>query len=167
MHHDVLIDCIRYMALLVTPIIPHFADHIWTTVLQNSSSVQNALFPEIRPINKEVISGVEYIRSVLKDTRDRQIALDKKKGKGKGAVVDKTKPVALRLYIAKTWPEWQNKVVEVVKANYDDASGSVDDIKVRAALTEAGLIKNKKTMPYVMALKVRLIGWVLQRLLRD
>ncbi|CED82372.1 leucine-trna ligase [Phaffia rhodozyma] len=156
MHYDVLLECIRYTALLVTPIIPHFADHLWTTVLQNSSSIQKARFPEIRPIDKEIINGIEYIRAVLKDTRDRQIALDKKKGKGKGPVVDKSKPLGLRLFIAKTWPAWQNTVLEAVKSSYDEKTDSVDDVKVRVALTEAGLIKNKKAMPYAITLKKRI-----------
>ena len=57
-----------------------------------------------------------------------------------------------RLYVAKEWPAWQNQVADAVEQSFAD--GKVDDAKVRDALTKAGLMKNKRVMPYVMGLKV-------------
>lgn len=164
MHHDIFMEYLRRVALLSAPIIPHFAEHIWSTVLQSSTSVQNALFPEPHAVDKTVLASIEYIRSTLKEVRDRQIALDKlkakaKKGVGKAGqigapVPDREKPMKARLYVAKSWPEWQNKIVDAVKANFDESSGQVDDAKVREVLAAEGLLKNKKAMPYMMGLKV-------------
>jgi leucyl-tRNA synthetase len=166
MHHDIFMEYLRRVALLSAPIIPHFAEHIWSTVLQSSTSIQNALFPEPHAVDKTVLASLEYMRTTIKDIRDKQIALDKakakaKKGVGKAGqvgapIADREKPLRARLYVAKSWPEWQNKIVAAIKDNYDESTGQVDDGKVREALTAEGLLKNKKAMPYVMGFKVRL-----------
>jgi leucyl-tRNA synthetase len=44
--------------------------------------------------------------------------------------------------------------VQVVKESYDAAANKVDDVKVRALLTERGLIKDKRAMPFVQDFKV-------------
>ncbi|TFY79564.1 hypothetical protein EWM64_g4448, partial [Hericium alpestre] len=46
MHADLVKRWIRISALLVTPIAPHFAEHIWTTILNKPTTIQNALWPE-------------------------------------------------------------------------------------------------------------------------
>jgi leucyl-tRNA synthetase len=40
MHRDLVLDCIRRTALLVGPIMPHFAEHIWSGMLQQPKSIQ-------------------------------------------------------------------------------------------------------------------------------
>lgn len=160
MHHDLFMQLLKLTALLVTPVIPHFADHIWTTVLQSPTSIQVALFPPVQPADKEVLATTAYVRAVVKDVRDRSIALDKQKAKAKGAKfvgfppADRTKPMKARLYVATEWPEWQRTIDAAVQEAYTEEKG-VDDVKVREALTKAGLMKNKKTMPHVVSIKVR------------
>ncbi|CAJ0907497.1 17742_t:CDS:2, partial [Entrophospora sp. SA101] len=50
---------------------------------------------------------------------------------------------------------WQDLVVEAIKQNYDEESNSFDDGKIRANLGEKGILKNKKTMPFVQDFKKR------------
>jgi len=58
--------------------------------------------------------------------------------------------------VATAFLEWQNACVEAVRAVYDEVGDKVDDGKVRDVLSEKGLIKDKRAMPFVQAFKVGL-----------
>jgi leucyl-tRNA synthetase len=157
MHRDLVLDCIRRTALLVGPIMPHFAEHIWSGMLQQPKSIQATLLPETRPTDLAALAGLHYVRTVTKDVRDRQIALSKKAkgGKNKGpAPADPTKPLKARLFVATTFPKWQTDIVDVIKANID-GEGNFDDAAIRETMIAKGYVKNKKAMPYVVELKRR------------
>jgi len=102
------------------------------------------------------------MRGTIKTIQDMEGALvkmlNKTKGKKRGAalvdVFDPKKPKSVWIYVATAFPEWQNACVEVVRAVYDEVGDKVDDGKVRDVLSEKGLIKNKRAMPFVQAFKV-------------
>lgn len=160
MHVDLVQYWIRISALLILPIAPHFSEHIWTTILKEPTTVQNALWPKLsKPVDRTVLDAGAYVRSTVKNLRDAETALLKKmnKGKGKGAqppLYDPKKPKSVRIYAATTFPDWQNECVQIVKDSYDAEKDKVDDAKVRTLLTERGLIKDKRAMPFVQAFKV-------------
>ena len=164
MHVDLVRWWIQTAALLVLPIAPHFAEHIHTTLLHSPTSVQLALWPSpTKPVNQSVIDSGAYMRGTTKTMRDAELGLLKKMQKGKGgkggggsvAVYDPKKPKAVRIYVATGFPEWQDRCVQVVKDAYDEERDRVDDVKVRELLTERGMIKDKKAMPFIQAFKVR------------
>lgn len=155
MHADLVIEFIRVQALLMAPIAPHMAEHLWSTILKEPISIQLAQFPVMTaPVDRIVIESAEYVRDTLKDIRDTGITHQKKKKKGRVAAYDPSKPTAVRVFISKTYPEWANKTTEIVRASWTAEAG-VDDAKVRQLMLEAGLLKEKKTMPLVVAIKVR------------
>ena len=45
MHHDLVQWWIRVATLLILPIAPHFSEHIWTSVLGEPVTVQQAQWP--------------------------------------------------------------------------------------------------------------------------
>lgn len=100
------------------------------------------------------------MRDTVKMIRDAEITLLKKMGKSKGKSkggepsFDPKKPKSVRVYVATTFPEWQNTCVGAVKEAYSAEHDKVDDVKVREILTENGLIKDKRVMPFVQAFKV-------------
>jgi leucyl-tRNA synthetase len=101
------------------------------------------------------------MRGTVKTIRDAEIsflkAMAKAKGK-KGAqdqkLFDPTKPKAVRIYVATQFPEWQNQCVDTVKLCYIKDADKVDDTRVKQLLTEKGLIKDKRAMPFVQLFKV-------------
>jgi leucyl-tRNA synthetase len=161
MHVDLLPWWIRTAALLVLPIAPHFSEHIWLSVLKETKSIQLALWPTpAEPVNIPILESGAYIRKTVKAIRDAETNLAKKKapkGKDKDATAayNPTKPKSLRIFVAGKFPDWQNTCVEAVQGAYDEKSGAVDDAKVREALTKAGLIKDKRVMPFAQTFKVR------------
>ncbi|KAI6118488.1 hypothetical protein EDD16DRAFT_1585150 [Pisolithus croceorrhizus] len=159
MHADLVKYWIRVSVLLVTPFAPHFAEHIWTEFLREPKSIQLALWPDPgRPADRAVIEAGIYMRSTLKTIRDAETTLLKKmqkgkKGKADGPLFDPKLPKSVRIYVASQFPEWQDACVQAIKDSYSAETDKVDDVKVRTILTENGMIKDKRAMPFVQAFK--------------
>lgn len=100
------------------------------------------------------------MRNTVKTIRDAEITLLKKISKGKRgkdgaeAPFDPKKPRSVRIYVATAFPEWRDACVQCIKDAYIQEADKVDDAKVREALTQKGLIKDKRTMPFVQLFKV-------------
>ncbi|KAF5325592.1 hypothetical protein D9611_000840 [Ephemerocybe angulata] len=163
MHKDLVLYWIRIAALLITPLAPHFAENIWTDILKEPKSIQLALWPTpSTAVDPTVIEAGAYMRGTIKTIRDAETSLLKmlqKAAKGKKVVetaFDPKKPKSVRVYVASSFPDWQNTAVDVVKSAYDEKEDKVDDAKVRAALMETGLIKDKRVMPFIQAFKKRM-----------
>lgn len=158
MHVELVRYWIRCAALLVAPIAPHFAEHIWSspTILCEPASIQLARWPTPdKPVDKAIIHAGVYMRGTIKIIRDAEITLMKKVAKAKGpAVFDPKKPKSVRIYVSTAFPEWQDTCVQIVKDAYDEEHDKVDDVKIRELLIQHGLIKDKRAMPFVQALKV-------------
>ena len=162
MHADLVRYWIGVAALLASPIAPHFAEHIWRGILQHPTTIQRALWPTpARPaVDTPTIEAGAYMRALVKNVRDAELTLLKKLGKAKGGPppFDPKKPRALRVYVATRFPEWQDAcVLAVQEAWAPEPAARVDDAKVRALLTERGLIKDKRAMPFVQSFKVRCV----------
>ena len=166
MHADLVKYWIRVAALLATPIAPHFAEHIWRGILHHPTSIQRALWPTpSQAVDTPTIEAGAYVRALVKNVRDAELTLLKKLEKAKGSKgksggsgtppFDPKKPRALRVYVATRFPEWQDACVQTVQAAWTSETARVDDAKVRALLTERGLIKDKRAMPFVQLFKVR------------
>ncbi|KAI0031473.1 leucyl-tRNA synthetase [Vararia minispora EC-137] len=159
MHADLVHYWIRTHALLVTPIAPHFAEHIWTAILHEPTSVQYARFPSpAAPVDAPTLEAASYMRGLIKTIRDAELAILKKMGKSKGtqAPYDPKQPRAVRVYVATRFPEWQDTCVAAVREAWSVEHGKVDDVKVREVLTVKGLIKDKRAMPFVQLFKKRI-----------
>ncbi|KAG6334276.1 hypothetical protein ID866_4816 [Astraeus odoratus] len=164
MHVDLVKYWIRVSTLLITPIAPHFAEHIWTEFLKEPKSIQLALWPEPgRVADRAVIEAGAYMRSTLKMIRDAETTLLKKMQKGKkgakggdGPSFDPKLPKSVRIYVASRFPEWQDACVQTIKDAYSVETDKVDDSQVRALLTANGMIKDKRAMPFVQAFKKRM-----------
>lgn len=162
MHVDLVTYWIRIAALLVTPIAPHFAEHIWTSILKEPKSIQLALWPTpALPVDRSLIEAGLYMRGMIKMIRDAETSLirlmTKNKGKKGGEPsFDPKKPKSVRIYVATQFPQWQDQCVQIIKDAYAEEADKVDDAKVKALLLEQGLIKEKRAMPFIQAFKVLL-----------
>ena len=162
MHRDLVLYWVRIASLLVTPIAPHFSEHVWTGILQEPSSVQLATWPTpATPVDVTIIESGAYMRGTVKTIRDAEISFQKAMAKARGKkgaqdqkLFDPTKAKAVRVYVATQFPEWQDQCVEAVKRSYMKEEDKVDDAGVKRILTENGLIKDKRAMPFVQLFKV-------------
>ncbi|KAI9316306.1 leucyl-tRNA synthetase [Dichotomocladium elegans] len=156
MHKDVLLRYIQVQTLCLAPICPHWSEHVWKNILKKDGSVTNQPFPKAdQPVDETILAAAEYIRHTVKSVRDAEIGLQKKKKKGKNVETDYNPNAAksLKVYVASKFPEWQEDVLAIAKANYDAATGKFDDVKIRQELGAKGMLKNKKVMPFFQAQK--------------
>ncbi|EIN05837.1 leucyl-tRNA synthetase [Punctularia strigosozonata HHB-11173 SS5] len=159
MHAELVEYWVRSAALLIAPVAPHFAEHIWSTVLKEPKSVQFALWPTpSTDVERSVVEAGAYMRGTVKMVRDAELNVLKKMNKAKGGPppFDPKKPRSVRVYVASSFPEWQEQCVQAIKDAYAPEADKVDDAKVREILTKQGLIKNKMAMPFVQAFKKRM-----------
>lgn len=158
MHAELVEYWIRISALLILPIAPHYSEHVWTAILGEHDTVQNARWPTPAQAPSPVtLEAGQYMRTVTKNLRDAELGLLKKMNKGKQAQkmpYDPKQPRSARMYVATGFPQWQDACVQIVKDVYDAKTDKVDDAKVRALLAEKGLIKDKRAMPFIQAFKV-------------
>jgi leucyl-tRNA synthetase len=100
------------------------------------------------------------MRETIKSIRDAEAMLMKRitksKDKAKSATFDPKKPKSVRIYVATEFPAWQNQCVQAIKDAYSEATKSVDDVRVRELLGKSGLLKDKRTMPFVQTFKKRI-----------
>ena len=159
MHADLVKYWIRVLAILASPIAPHFAEHVYSFILQSPTSIQLARWPTPKEsVDRTIIEAIAYMRSTVKSIRDAeallQKMLNKTKPKKDGSIFDPKLPKSLRIYVATSFPEWQDACVRIIKEAYDEQSDSVDDVKIKELLVQKGLIKDKNVMPFIQAFKV-------------
>jgi len=165
MHVDLITYWIRIAALIITPIAPHFADHIWSSpaIFNQPQSIQLALWPTPdKPVDRGLLESAEYMRGTVKSIRDAEAGLVKmhmktksKKGAANSDLMfDPKKEKAVRIYVATVFPEWQDVCVSIIQEAYVKAEDRVDDAKVKELLVKKGLIKDKRAMPFIQTFKV-------------
>lgn len=153
MHKDLVLRYIETQTLVLSPITPHWSEHMWRNVLKKDTLVVNTLFPKASaPVDQSLDEATRYIRKTTKSIRDAELNLmKKKKGKAVANEFKSNEPKSLKVFAATKFPEWQESCLSVLKDNYNN--GVFDDVKIRQDLGAAGVLKNKKAMPFVQEQK--------------
>lgn len=157
MHKDLVLRYIELQALLLTPIAPHWSEYIWLEVLHKPSTIQNALFPSVPTPDAALTAAREYVRATSSNITSAEAAQQKKKAKGKDISFDPKLPKLLTIFAAENFPAWQQKYIELVKANWDAKTKAVDEKALMTEMKKAGP-EMKKAMPFVQGLKKRLLA---------
>lgn len=154
MHRDLVLRYIETQALLLVPIAPHFAEYMWRDILKKTTSVQNALFPEVsQPIDKSLSAALGYVRDLARSIREAEGANLKKK-KGKNVVpFDPKAPSKLSIYIAGSFPDWQESYIDLVRENFSNMSLNFTP-EFKQQVAKLGDVK--RGMQFVNHLKSRL-----------
>ncbi|CAJ0572278.1 unnamed protein product, partial [Mesorhabditis spiculigera] len=147
---------IRYQALILAPICPHVAEQIWE-LLGEKDFIVNQQFPVVETsADVEILEKWNYFQEALTEFREKRTNL--LNPKKKGAAVPEP-PTSAVIYIAKDYPGWQRRVLEILGELYATGNGTLPDNKQLATLImkEESLKKHgKKTMPFVQVVRERL-----------
>jgi leucyl-tRNA synthetase len=150
MHSGLVYDWIRSNALMLSPFTPHFSEHIWQDVLGEKTSVQQARFPVVQPVDQIALARNEYMRNAVDSLRSAEAVIARRKGKAKAVGFEASKPKSARIYVAETFPQWQEDALAVLKSSMQD--GVVDDAVLKKQL--GGMMKDKRVMPFCQQVKV-------------
>jgi leucyl-tRNA synthetase len=94
----------------------------------------------------------EYVKQTSSAITSAEAAQQKKKDKGKATAYDPKKPKVITIYVATSWPAWQEKYVALVKEQIE--TKAFDDKELNTRVAKLG--EMKKAMPFVQALKRRI-----------
>lgn len=155
LHKGVLLRYFEVQALLLAPIAPHWAEHIWLEVLQKPASIHYARFPCVPSPSPELSAATTYVRTTSSNITSSEATLAKKLSKGKTSTFDPRKPKRITIYAAKKFPVWQEKYIDLVRDAFDALHVSIDDKDLNAKVGKLG--EMKKAMPFVQTLKKRLV----------
>ncbi|KAJ5203354.1 hypothetical protein N7449_005433 [Penicillium cf. viridicatum] len=156
MHRDTILRYIELQALMLAPITPHWAEHIWLEVLKKSESIHHAQFPVVPEPSPELTAAQNYVRSTASNIMGSEASFTKKLSKGKAITFDPRKPKQLTIFVAKKYPNWQEKYIDLVRDSFDSLSLSFNDKELNAKVGKLG--EMKKAMPFVQNLKRRLVN---------
>lgn len=153
MHKDVILEFIRIQALILAPICPHWSEHVYN--LLGIGSCQLALWPTFtQPTDPTIELSTSYLREITSRIRaadDAQARKRAKKGKEEEIISDNR---TITLFVAKFYPEWQEKTITILKNAFNSELGVFDGSE-NQLLAKSGLLKDKKVMPFVAGMKVR------------
>jgi leucyl-tRNA synthetase len=106
------------------------------------------------PISAALSATRNYAHNVASNVTSTEAAQLKKKGKGKGTTYDPKKSKRLSIYVALSYPSWQEKYIDLVREMFDKFTLSVNDKELNGKVAKMG--EMKKAMPFVQGLKRRL-----------
>lgn len=120
MHKNSIMKWIETQAVILSPIAPHLAEHIWTVKLKKPSLVVNQPWPEIETNYEPVLHReFELLFSSLEDFRKVKEKTVTSLKKQKGATAETTtaaaSPDSSVIYIAKDYLPWQQTVLKILQ----------------------------------------------------
>ena len=157
MHRDLVHRFISVQAVILSPIAPHIADHIWTDLLGNATSVLKASYPVAPEPDRALLDAGSYLEYTCHRFR---IAIQQQVNpkKPKKDAPPPAKPTQGTITVAKTFPAWQLAVAEVARKHFNmetltfgEDRALLDDLRKHPALAK----DMKKAMPFVVILKER------------
>lgn len=151
MHAGLVRRFVELQALLLTPIAPHWSDSVWQEILHKDSSIQLALYPTVPAPDPASLAAIEYVKSTANSVTQAEAGQVKKLQKGKQVSFDPAKAKKLTVYVAATFPAWQQQYRNLLKEQWE-STGAIDTKAVAAKINKAEL---KKAMPYIQMLKKR------------
>lgn len=125
MHVDLVFDFIERQALLIAPICPHVAEHVWH-LLEHPKSIFMAAWPQVGEINEIQIKCSEYLMEVAHTFRLALKNAAQVKAKGaKDKVSAVEKPTDGTVWVAKSYPPWQSCVLNVMRGLFEVSTNAL------------------------------------------
>jgi leucyl-tRNA synthetase len=179
MHEDCVRYYAESQALMVCVFAPHWADYIWREVLMKvcehfavnnclicvhsllvtprlppplqPSTIQLQSFPGVVDPSMELQATSDFVKATTARVLAAHASQQKRLAKGKGLLFDPTKDKHLNIYVAKLWPTWQQRYVDLVREQFDGVT--LDAKKVAKMVEKADM---KRAMPFIQDLKRKL-----------
>jgi leucyl-tRNA synthetase len=116
------------------------------------STITLEVFPTVPAANPSLTAQMEYFRATTGAIGTAEGTSAKRLAKGKATAYDPKLDKKLTIFVAKSWPAWQTKYVEILREQLEKLN--VMDMKVVSKqIAKADM---KKAMPFVQGLKRKL-----------
>lgn len=184
MNYDLLLEYIKLQAILISPICPHMADHIWTNLLDLvsctkfyilSTKIQTTLrtsrplflfqpggikalrWPTKRKPDSTMLKSADYFFDTVRMFRSRLtqfITASTKKSSGKQKVPVEP-PTNAVIWVARSYPEWQAIILNHLSQEYKNGVPENNNLAAHFAKVPELKKYQKKVMPFVQKVKSR------------
>ncbi|GBG67828.1 hypothetical protein CBR_g949 [Chara braunii] len=140
MHKDLIRRFIEVQTLLLAPICPHYAEHVWSKLLKKDGCAIVAGWPAASRPDYTLQKANAYLRDTIVDLRKTILKPPKKQGKKGGAPAPAPTFTEGHIFVAERYLEWQEHCLRVLAAHFDAASKAfAEDAKVIAGLMKTPL----------------------------
>lgn len=141
-HADVVRRYYEVLTLLLTPIAPHFAEHMWQNILKKEGNAVAQPFPvPDAPVNFSLAVSHRIIKDTTKEIRAQFLKISKKRPNVDTAVV----------YVATEYAEWQKKALVLLKNIFEEHNQSIPANVSKIVLEAKPEWITKQLMPEIMA----------------
>merc|ERR1719414_222547 len=106
MARQLVMQFIKWQALMLSPICPHICEHMWA-LLGEEGSILHAKWPQAGPVDDTAIQQSDYLMETVRDFRLKLIAAKTPKTKPGKSGVPVSIPTHCTAYVAKSYPAWQ------------------------------------------------------------
>lgn len=122
--------------LMLTPIIPHFTEDVWTNVLKHNDRIIDARFPTPNPYPTDIF----YVYRFLSKTVDT-IKFKNRSKKGK----KQENPKNAAVFIRNQFNSNQKYILSVLRENFDEKTNTIDSAAVDQKFAQDGTLPQMKT----------------------
>lgn len=156
MARPLVIKYVELQSLLICTIAPHWAEYIWLEILKKPHSIQQARWPEVPQADVALTAAREYVKTTTGNITSSEAQAAKRMAKGKASGFDPRKPKKMTIFVASSWPQWQDKYIDLVRQMFEKQQLS-DDKALNGQVAKMGKgPEMKKAMPFVQSLKKRI-----------
>eukprot|EP01108_Squamamoeba_japonica_P000691 TRINITY_DN1240_c0_g2_i1.p2 TRINITY_DN1240_c0_g2~~TRINITY_DN1240_c0_g2_i1.p2 ORF type:complete len:368 (-),score=254.08 TRINITY_DN1240_c0_g2_i1:31-1134(-) len=117
-----VLESIARQVLLLAPIVPHVAEHVWRRVLGRDGFASTARMPLAGDVDTPLLLAADYFDAQLANARSIYGTATKPR-KGKPV----PPPTALVVRVCTAYAPWQARVLELLTPLYDDATKQFAD----------------------------------------
>jgi leucyl-tRNA synthetase len=144
MHRDLLWRYMDVQTKLITPICPHYAEHVWTDVLGKKGFAIKAGFPSFDAPNLTLQRANKYLQNVIVDFRkvlQKQTAPPKKAKRAEPAASGPKPSIGL-IFVEENYGGWQEECLKILEANYNSETKTFKPLEeILAALKSSPIAK--------------------------
>ncbi|KAJ8618687.1 hypothetical protein MRB53_014873 [Persea americana] len=157
MHRDLLWRFMDVQTRLITPICPHYAEHVWKEILKRDGFVIKAGWPTADspdPILKKANKYLQDSLASMRKLHQKQVSGSKKPKKGGPTpLAEENKPTVGIIYVNEQYDGWKEMCLKILQSKYDAASRSFAPDQEIVAMVKESITNfkeiQKNCMPFL------------------